>query len=686
MSSLDSWIEKQGRAAERHVGIENALLGNAKTAYVWYRMRFIALRYGLFAIVHVLELLVLIELFQHRGLTGVLLLSSISSLLVHAWWGALESFRESVRESISIGEARHVHLLIGRWLTASRFVSLLAVLFLLLVAISVSRIDGLPWGQYHWFMTLAYSVRMALQIYVQSYHSSVFAIRRIFRPFLSFFAVDVIMLGGFCLTWSFFSPSALAIVLLFAAVVQAVVAIHFVRKMSFQLGWAPPVCPKLTLEVLRSTVLRSELLQSAFSSALMGIDSLFIIVLFLLDQGQGRLQPLILLFFVASPAFRLSHDWIRVFYFDLKRADVELFPNLKKRFERSLLGTSGFVAVLSWLIAATCLGLISEFSSFLLIPLFFLFILRSLLAFWQMKWFTETRYPSLMFSGALVLLSTVLVGVTYSDMPVAILFLVLGLSVAIILPSVYDRYISSSPESGVVTPGAWLDILVSQERPVRILKLFLSPDCSETVLREISTYVKRKCSSSTVLCQVRLDSLLIFQSAEQFPELSTEELLRRYPKSVEQLRVLTEGLSGAESLRELQNKKELFVFNDDVTSAQVTLTLDEDFLENFPQGICLEVDGEGEVRGVNALDRKALRAIYLGARKFARSLILHTESTEYLVAALADSKGLQRMYAILASGDREQRKRFMLWSKKVSVTLGENAMARAQSSTPLPLQ
>ena len=89
-----------------------------------------------------------------------------------------------------------------------------------------------------------------------------------------------------------------------------------------------------------------DLLGGGFSYALVGLDALLVLVLFTTERGAGGKTGLFTLFFLLSPTVRAGMEWAQLLYFDLKRLEIRVFRNLKRRFERAALRLAVVLGVL----------------------------------------------------------------------------------------------------------------------------------------------------------------------------------------------------------------------------------------------------------------------------------------------------------------------------------------------------
>ena len=111
------------------------------------------------------------------------------------------------------------------------------------------------------------------------------------------------------------------------------------------------------------------------------------------------------------PTIRAGADWARLLYFDLKRLELRLFTNLRKRFERHTLQLAWLLAVVFWVVAAAIVtAYYGREAGLLVAALFAFFVARSLLARAQIQAFAEGAYGPVLGTGFLCLVGLGAVG------------------------------------------------------------------------------------------------------------------------------------------------------------------------------------------------------------------------------------------------------------------------------------
>src|SRR5439155_10376509 len=104
--------------------------------------------------------------------------------------------------------------------------------------------------------------------------------------------------------------------------------------------------------------------------------------------------------FLSMPTIRAAADWARLLYFDLKRLELRLFTNLRRRFERQTWQLAWLLGVLFWAIAdAVSVAFYGHALGGLSTALLAFFLARSVLARQQIQAFAARSYAAVIGTG-----------------------------------------------------------------------------------------------------------------------------------------------------------------------------------------------------------------------------------------------------------------------------------------------
>lgn len=489
MNDLRNWFKAASRKQERVVLVDDAIFDGKFLRYYFYRLRYFYLRTAVQIALHVIGFLFLAFIFNETALAVAIIFRTICSFAHDFWWGALETMRQQIRSYYKRGDRHSIRDVLKRWMlisSALAFAVLVttAVWIVLDLAATAWRIDPL-----HIFI-FATALHLSLGILTKAYHSSVYAIRRIYRPFA---AILGIQFAGFALTilfwpilgiWSY--PASLVPV----AILSSGLTFHYVRRARRSLGLrlrgrAVRVSPgnRGAGYEPATTFLRG------LAYSLSRFDDLLILLVSYLIYLQEGASFLFLLLFIWRPFFRACHDWSLLFYFDFSRLSSRSLEKLRQQFESRLnvfslysglvLGVLAFL--LAWLLLADTLQPGP-------LPVLLVFVGRSLLALQQIKLFVARRYGILIVSGMLTIAACFFAGSITAD-PASIGLaagLVFAVS-ALLLPHIAGGTNPLDDEFPALVD--WLRRLKDTVDPVRVCRLDLANCTGQAAVRHVAVSI-----------------------------------------------------------------------------------------------------------------------------------------------------------------------------------------------------
>lgn len=399
MSELDGWLRRQAKREQRVVLLEEALLGGRLWRYSSYRLRFFFVRYVVSSAAHAVTVLVLFRALKWESFLLVVLVSAASALAGSFWWGALEGLRARVRDLHRSGRPHRIASAIGGWLALS------IALGALVLAVAAG---WTAWRAVAEFRAVdayvaALLVGLALELPVRCYHSGVYALRRVYKPLPAALAPELAGTAVLLALWQPAGAWALVASSVVATAASTALTLRYTHRVYHFLGLRPLAGSR----TLPRRVAR-EALGAGASHAVMALDSLVVLALL---YGAARDSEALVVLFLAAPTIRAGVDWARLLYFDLKRLELRLFTNLRRRFERHTLRLAWLLGVIFWLCAsAIATAFYARSIGALYLALLAFFLARSLLARAQIQAFAEGAYGAVLATGALCLVGLAAVG------------------------------------------------------------------------------------------------------------------------------------------------------------------------------------------------------------------------------------------------------------------------------------
>lgn len=404
MKDVDAWLERQARRERQVVYLEDALLAGRFWRYARYRLRYFAARYLAAALLHAVKVLLLYSIFSRRTFIILLLGEAFVGFASSFWWGALEVMRGRVRLLYRRGRAYLIPRELRRWLALSSYPAALALGLSIVWLGWSAAAGGRAFGAAHLY-GFALLVRLALQFVTRTYHSGVYALRRVYRPLWAVVAVELAAFGGVLSLWPVLGEWSLPLGSLLATTVGAALTFVYARRVYRFLGLEPSWEWNAATLRPRLRITPGEFFGAGLSYAIMKLDAALVLGLFDPTALYGPAVQLFVLFFVMSPTIQAGFDWAQLFYFDLKRLEARAFGALLAQYRRSLRRLAWMMGVVFWALGsltATVIYLRSLGEVYWWLAPFF--VSRALVAAVQIDAFCARRYGTLLGTASVWLL------------------------------------------------------------------------------------------------------------------------------------------------------------------------------------------------------------------------------------------------------------------------------------------
>jgi len=675
---LERWLRRQAGREERIVVLEEALLGDRLWRYSWYRLRYFFLRYALESAGHAVTVLLLFRGLAWDNFLLVVVAVTTTSLVSSFWWGALEALRAQVRDLHRSGSPHRIPRVIGGWLAFS--LALSAGAAALGIGWTIWRAADGSFGAAD-AVVAALALRLALDLPTRCYHSGVYALRRVYKPVSATLAPELLGLAIMLSLWPVAGVWAVVASTVVTSVVTTGLTLHYVRRVYYFLGFTP-------LREARPQTLRASLrgasresLLGGFSHAVMAMDALAVLALL---YGAETDSNALLVLFLTIPTIRAGADWANLLYFDLKRLELRLFTNLRKRFERHTLELAWLLGLLFW---GAALGIAAAFDSKsvsdLVLPLLGFFVARSLLARAQIQTFADGGYAAVLGTGVLCLAGLAAVGPVASGETARLgaVALVAALCAAALTQVSRQARAQGEPGTALLTLE-WLRRLGHLRAPVRVgsarivstaagperLDARTREDRNRWRLSQLADRTARVLGRAGAAAWIGPDRVVWFEPAPQTTlqqsvaksERVTADLLQRMsgglisevratecPTGEEALLVAgREGIVGYASPHLL-----MAILPVDVEAARST------FQELVPDGVVYAPD-EPVPPQLADLSGSELRAILVDAVSFARDLRVGRRRSRFDVTALCSGGELRLVFVADLETSRKARARW----------------------------
>lgn len=476
MSHFEEWLEKEAQADSRRPRLEEDLLFGGFNRYLLYRLRFFLPAAYLRSVVHLAEVAAFYLLLPAQDLPFLMVAILLQFGLEGLWWGALEPMRVRIRRVRQGGNRRAQNRIATYWfkLSLCLFVLILASLLAGVTVLAASTAIGIAE-----FYVIGRLLAFAVSALAQTLRSSVYAVRRVYRPFWSLLAPDglhlsIVLLAAFA-ALPLLLPLAAILRSLFAVVLSAIYAIRSSRAADVCIDfghafrfWSTTLPSRRTLAAILPPAL-------GFSAAQASHLYLFAAYWYF-ESDPDKWAAHFLLLFLAAPLLDASVTWARLFYFDLAKLDSRMLSRFRHRLFKLLIMSSpviGAVLLFPAIAVAVAAPSLSNASTIALAVA--LFFSRSLFSITQIRAFCARRYAMLGFTslsvpilvGGLITLDISIAAEAMSTLALFAISSVILASVrevaspprAVEPLAVYLTSVASSPG-----PGAWYVVDLDTER------------------------------------------------------------------------------------------------------------------------------------------------------------------------------------------------------------------------------
>jgi hypothetical protein len=477
--ALEDWFRGRRESEEGAVLLEDALLGGSFAKYHAYRLRYFLLRTLFVCALHFVEIRILLSAFHDVAFFRALGIRTLLLLVGAAWWAALESMRGEIRAYKRDERPFLIPRVIERWMKLSRRLSIGCAAIVAACAIAVTVAGA--WSPFTLF-TLACGLRLAVEFSMRTYHSGVYATRRVYRPLHLILGVELLSLVGFLLLRDKFGAWSLGPLVLVTSAVSTYISYHYVRRSYDLMGYSRAIRDLVRKRTrLHKVDLRGSLLAAA-SFTLFRLDSLVILAFSLGDATSSHRDfSTYLCLVLAMPLLQAAQEWGQLLYFDFKRLELDSSRHLRERFERGLQKLPALLGVALWLpLPVLYFAFLPKGPWMPLALLFALMLPHSFLSLESVRAFSDGRYLRLLGVGALLLATVAGFKLHSTDAGIGPFLVLLSVAVwaawaALKISDARSRD-SKQPLPRPIPLLTWVEALRASSGPVRCARLSVAID------------------------------------------------------------------------------------------------------------------------------------------------------------------------------------------------------------------
>lgn len=669
-TGTERWLRRQGAREARIVTLEQGLLGGRLWRYAAYRLRFFAVNWLVASLAHAVLAIVLLRSFGMAGLVSVVAAHGAVLLVAQFWWGALEAQRSRVRDLHRAARPHRVPPVIASWvslgLAAGSVLLVLAVAWVLACGTGVAQL-----------YVAALVVGLAVELPVRAYHSGVYAVRRVRLPLAATLAPQ--LAGPAVLLLLVGWPYAPVVAVLVTTGLAGAATVYWTRRLQHflgvrlrgALGWrAARACAPAWRESLAA----------GSANAAIGLDGL--VVLALVAGARPGVAGAVSAIFLVLPTVAAGAEWARLLYFDLKRLELRLFANLRRRFERFTAWLAVVLGAAFGTAAAAVVALVERAGPAELAALCAFFVARSVLARAQIQAFAGGAYAVVAATGVLCAAGVLAVGSAASATAVllggvaVVAAVCAGTLAALLHGHAGPRWLRRGPASALLTLE-WLHALGRVRTPVVVGSAALVParglerldarsraDASRWRLAQLADRVARRVGHDGAAAWIAPDRVVWFvRVAAPDGRPDGEWLQRASGGQVRRVRTAT-CPDGEQALWHAARTGLLGAAGEHLSTAILPVDGAEAgraFTAAVPGGL-VYVPGRGPST-LGTLAARELRAVLADATAFARDLQVRRPRSRHAVTPLCAGGALEYVFV----ADRTAgRRAIAAWNKRVT--------------------
>jgi hypothetical protein len=398
---IDTWKKKLLKNKSKIITLNDAIIFNQWYQYFFYRLKFFVGNLSIQTVIYIIEIAFLFHILDKKTFQIIATLKITLIVANNFWWGFLEQYRDQIRDFFQEKKFAFIHPFIIKHIKLSAGVGSIVILIILILIFQFS--PKILQSPYQLSLLTVISLKFLTENILQTFHSGVYALYRIRRPFLSFLYGSLIYILSILLLLPVFNQWALVIALAISTIVESYLKFFYTHK-TYQLINVPENLFKKHqfIETNFPDIKMSFL--SALSYSTSKIEG-FVFLSFFTNKIIFNFSPDIdefYLIYSILPLIMSSHDWAKITYFDQIKLGRSVWQNiLKKYFKFSIF--SGFILSFIFLIFSfiTITLLKIKFQLVFLIYLFFYMLTKGIESLLKINIYNNKKYFSLIIINTL---------------------------------------------------------------------------------------------------------------------------------------------------------------------------------------------------------------------------------------------------------------------------------------------
>lgn len=510
MELIDDWFATKANKAKALISVYEGILSKDFYVYIFFRLQYFLYSTLITTGIRAIEFYFLFYFVISAASINIVLFRLASLTCAGLWWGILESLRTQLRIDKKTGEREKLPFTVQYWLTLSFCVAAVIFLLSLLVFLDAWTLQTLKLSRLEFIYAGAILMQLSVSVVASTVHSSIFALTRINRPFLSVSLAQIIGLFFLLVLYPFAKDYTLAIAYVIEGFATIGIMLYYTLRMDRVLMLLPKVAIRWQgfLAFLKSIANR-DLFLAGLASLLFSLQPLFIYLL--IEEGPDKLTyPMAMLIFLIAPQINGTFNWTHLFYFDMKKLAQPGMQHFEQYMHDKLKVAALLIGLGSWVISAVAITLFFPHQFYiptlLLLPIY---LVRSWNAHREMQFFCDFHYMNAIISGTIFAIGALVwevlplsLGISENLIFVLCLFLVCSLFLKTVKPI---AIIKPKKTSDTLDFHQWLFQVKHMQGQVILFYLQLS-DRSKGKLEQI---LIRRLSEYGLVCSPGRTRLLV---------------------------------------------------------------------------------------------------------------------------------------------------------------------------------
>lgn len=529
-SALNRWFSGHKKRSETTQVIESGLLKGSLSSYYFYRLRYFLVRSLLSALIFSVEIRILIEGFGKEFFTQSLGARTLVLLLTAFWWAGLELMRTDIRLHKREDKSYVIPKIILSWRNAATIITM-GVAALGTLGLGVwSLISPSTLLSAYGFYIITLLARILVDIPLRTYHSSVYATMRIYRPIYWIIASEIVAFIMFVSLKPSIGAWSVGVASLVSLLLSSSVSYHYITRTYRFLGYNMGV-EKAKTQRDKKNFLPSikDFIKKAAPLTIFRLDAILVLLLILgtlVATGTKNYNAAdsyyqLILIGLCMPLLYAAQEWSMLLYFDYKKLEVKMFENLRKKFNGGLKYLIVVIAISLWLLLPLLQFIAGQGWHYPPVSILLLLLTSSYLGQQAIRVFSLGSNKELMFWGASLLSFLTVFLILGNDYSMNfkltwVSLILLGHAVGM---NIFAKDYSLDPSKTLIPPTKWLTILKNTTMPWGGLIEIKRPeskdlDNTKFVIREAAYGLRKNFTGTLYMTSLNPTSLLFFGSGE----------------------------------------------------------------------------------------------------------------------------------------------------------------------------